>query len=166
LLAKTPEEFGAELTAALGNTMGAVTCSTPRAAFPLASGYADRYTGRRYALVGDAAHRVHPLAGQGVNLGLLDAAALAEELLVHLARPAADPGDPLVLRRYERQRKGDNLLTLGTMAMINRLFAGPARELGGIGLSVVDRLTPLKLVFARYAMGRGRELPAAARHQV
>jgi ubiquinone biosynthesis UbiH/UbiF/VisC/COQ6 family hydroxylase len=156
--------FDRELTAALAGVLGEVHCTTARVSFPLATGYAERYTGRRFALLGDAAHRVHPLAGQGVNLGLLDAASLAETLLAHLILDAADPGDPLALRRYERNRKGENLLALGTLDAINRAFSGPARDIAGRGLGLVDRLTPLKARLARYAMGRGLgTLPAASR---
>ena len=96
---------------------------------------------------------------------MLDAAVLAEQLIEHIARPAADPGDPLVLRRYERMRKGDNMLTVGAMDAINRLFWGPVRGLGGLGLGAVDKLPLVKARFAEYAMGRGRSLPAAARQK-
>jgi 2-octaprenylphenol hydroxylase len=163
LLQADDREFAAQLRAALANTLGDLTITTPRMSFPLVSGYTSRYIGPRFALVGDAAHRIHPLAGQGVNLGLLDAAVLAETLLEHIVHPCADPGDMRVLRRYERSRKGDNLLTLGMMDALNRLFAGPARQLGGEGLAAVSALRPVKNTFARYAMGQGRELPAAAR---
>ncbi len=156
------EAFSKELTAATDGVLGALRCTSARASFPLAMGYASAYTGRRFALIGDAAHRVHPLAGQGANLGLLDAAALAENLHEHLARPLADPGDPLALRNYERQRKGDNLITMGMMDALQRLFTSSAGELAGTGMQLVDRFQPLKNKLARYAMGRGRDLPAAA----
>jgi len=163
LLKMDVAEFNVQLTRALDHVLGALECTTERLSFPLGSGHAAHYTGRRFALIGDAAHRVHPLAGQGVNLGLLDAAVLAEQLVEHFARPAADPGDPLILRRFERARKGDNALTLGAMDFINTLFTGTASGLGGLGLGVIDRLPRVKARFAEYAMGRGRSLPAAAR---
>ena len=155
--------FDRLLSNALEGVPGDVHCTTRRVAFPLSTGYAECYTGRRYALIGDAAHRVHPLAGQGVNLGLLDAATLAEVLIEHLVLPQADPGDPLALRRFERKRKAENLLVLGAMDAINRVFRSRGRDIAGRGLGVVDRLTPLKARLARYAMGRGGALPAAAR---
>ena len=95
------------LTAATGGVLGNLRVTTPRLALPLAARHTHRYTGECFALIGDAAHQVHPLAGQGINLGLLDAAVLAETLATHLlGKRLADPGDALVLRRYERWRKG------------------------------------------------------------
>jgi 2-octaprenylphenol hydroxylase len=162
-LVETDESsFATELAAALDHVLGDVECTSARASFPLAMGYAKNYTGRRFALLGDAAHRIHPLAGQGANLGLLDAAVLAECLISHPAGKYADPGDPLALRRYERARKGDNLATMRMMDLLNNVFASPLADLAGQGMHVVDRITPVKNAFARYAMGAGRELPAAA----
>jgi len=163
LLSLDAIEFASQLEAVFGGVLGKLECSTERASFPLGVGHAEKYTGRRFALLGDAAHRVHPLAGQGVNLGLLDAAVLADELLSHSELPIADMGDPLVLRRYERARKGDNLLTLTSMSALNGLFSGPAGGIAGMGLELVNRLGPLKSRLAAYAMGQGRALPAAAR---
>lgn len=163
LVSMDTAQFTERLEQAVDRVLGAMECTTARAAFPLAMGYALQYTGQRFALIGDAAHQVHPLAGQGVNLGLLDAATLAEQLLAHCTSSAVDPGDPIALRRYERARKGDNLLTLGAMDALNNLFSGPAGAIGGWGLEVADRLPPLKSLFVNYATGYGRDLPAAAR---
>ena len=150
--------------------LGRLEVRAARAAFPLAVRHTHRYTGARFALLGDAAHQIHPLAGQGINLGLLDAAALAESLGGHFAETAwADPGDPRVLRRYERWRKGDNLLTLGAMEALPPVYQPPAAgdRLGGLGLGIVDRRTPVKRPLAEQALGRtggrtGGRLPAAA----
>jgi 2-polyprenyl-6-methoxyphenol hydroxylase-like FAD-dependent oxidoreductase len=130
---------------------------TPRATFPLAAHHTPQYTGPRFALVGDAAHQVHPLAGQGVNLGLLDAATLGQMLVRHgLQTVHADPGEQRVLRGYERARKGDNLATLATIDALHRLFAGgsPAiARLAGLGLGLVDRAGPARRFLAARATG-------------
>jgi 2-polyprenylphenol 6-hydroxylase len=169
LLALDDIDFSSRLTAATQGVLGELTCTTPRAAFPLAFAHAAEYTGHRFALIGDAAHRVHPLAGQGVNLGLLDAAALAETIGNHMTIALADPGDTLILRRYARWRRHDNELTLRMMNILHQLFAGNADRSGislsgiaGLGLGLVNALEPLKRRFAEHALGRGGDLPKAA----
>ncbi|MDX1654232.1 MAG: UbiH/UbiF/VisC/COQ6 family ubiquinone biosynthesis hydroxylase, partial [Candidatus Competibacteraceae bacterium] len=165
LLALEEGDFAAELAAAFGHRLGAITKVGPRGAFPLGLQYALGYVRPRVALVGDAAHVIHPLAGQGVNLGLLDAAALAEVLGQALAE-ARDPGALGVLRRYERWRKGDNLLTMGTMDIFKRLFGNqlaPVRWLRNAGLLLTDAATPMKNQLARRAMGLTGDLPRLAR---
>ncbi|MCY4479669.1 MAG: FAD-dependent monooxygenase, partial [Rhodospirillales bacterium] len=136
-----------------------------RASFPLRAIHARQYCRPRVALVGDAAHTVHPLAGQGMNLGLLDAAVLAEEILRALARDE-DPGDLRVLRRYERRRKGENLKMLLALDGLHRLFrlsAPVMPRLRSLGLSAVDSAPSLKGLFLNEALGLRGDLPEAAR---
>jgi len=170
LLELDDEAFAAELTAATDGVLGQLRCTTPRAAFPLSHAHAVAYSGKRFALIGDAAHRIHPLAGQGVNLGLLDAAALAETVGAHLDIKFADPGDALMLARFERWRRRDNDQTLAMMNALHSLFAGGTGDTasavahaGGLGLAAVNAVTPLKRIFAEHAMGIAGDLPAAAR---
>jgi 2-octaprenylphenol hydroxylase len=153
----TDDEFGARLTAATGHVLGNLRPTTPRLALPLAVRHTHRYTGARFALIGDAAHQIHPLAGQGINLGLLDAAALAGTLATHLLRTRlADPGDALVLRRYERWRKGANLLTMAAMEGLHRMFTSDStalRTFAAAGLGAVDRLPAVKRLLMAQAAG-------------
>jgi len=116
-------------------------------------------------LIGDAAHVIHPLAGQGVNLGLLDAATLAEVIL-EAVTAGQDVGSLKVLRRYERWRKGDNLLMMGLMDGFKRLFGNtlpPVRLARNLGLNLTDAAGPLKNLIARRAMGLAGDLPRLAR---
>jgi len=157
--------FRHQLGQALDHKLGRIVASGPRAAFPLRLQHADHYVRPGLALVGDAAHTVHPLAGQGVNLGLLDAACLAQVLTEALAA-GKDLGAETVLRRYERWRKGHNLLMMGAMDGFKRLFgsdAEPLRWARNAGLSLADRLVPLKILIMRHAMGRAGDLPDLAR---
>lgn len=165
LLAADDEGFRAAVAEASDGCLGEVLEAGPRAAFPLRMRHAPVYTRARYALAGDAAHTVHPLAGQGVNLGFLDAAALADVVAGGLAA-GRDPGDPALLRRYERWRKPENLLAMRAFDGINRLFSNDHPALGSIrraGFTLVDRLAPLKGVFIRRAMGLDGDLPPVAR---
>jgi 2-octaprenylphenol hydroxylase len=123
------------------------------------------YPNPRIALAGDAAHSIHPLAGQGVNLGILDAAALAEVVLT-AHRRGADPGALPVLRRYERWRKGHNLLMQAAMDGFRLLFGSdlaPVRLARGLGLRAADAAGPFKTLVMRHAMGLAGDLPALAR---
>lgn len=154
--------FEREVTSAVGGVLGELRLTTPRAAFGLAAVHAAQYSGLRYALIGDAAHRVHPLAGQGVNLAFRDAAVLAQVLADHLALPHADPGDPLALRRFERARRGENAATIRVMSLLNAAFTSSAPGLSqaaGSGLALVDRLGPVKARLAGMAMGLTGEVP-------
>jgi 2-octaprenyl-3-methyl-6-methoxy-1,4-benzoquinol hydroxylase/2-octaprenylphenol hydroxylase len=156
LLALGDEAFCGELGAAFDFRLGRILSTTARAAFPLRLCLAGRYLAPQFALVGDAAHVVHPLAGQGVNLGLRDAAELAA--VVTAARAAGrDFATTANLRRYERRRRSDNALSANAFDAIQRVFgseAMPVAALRGAGLALVDAIAPLKRAFARHAAGR------------
>ena len=154
LLAASAAEFASELQAASAGVLGELTASTARAGFPLQALHALRYCSQRAALVGDAAHTIHPLAGQGMNLGLLDAACLAA-VLEDAVLAGEDLGDLKVLRRYERQRKGDNLQMLLALDALHRWFRLPpwAAPVRAAGLRVVDASGPAKHLLIRRALG-------------
>jgi 2-octaprenyl-6-methoxyphenol hydroxylase len=141
--------------------LGDIEIEGPRFGFPLGLMHADRYTDRRLALIGDAAHVIHPIAGQGFNMGLRDVAALAESV-VDAHRLGLDIGGGPVLARYERWRRFDNVLMATAMDGLNRLFSndiGPLRLVRDLGLAAVNRLPPVKRFFMRHAMGVVGELP-------
>ena len=164
LLAMDDESFRAALGEAFDYRLGKVVDSGPRAAFPLHLQYADTYVRSGLALIGDAAHSIHPLAGQGVNLGLLDAAALAE-VLQQGVRQGRVPGDYDLLRRYERWRKADNLGTMFVMDAFKRLFGNtlpPVQWLRNLGLQITDHSGPVKHKIIRQAMGLEGDLPPLA----
>ena len=147
--------FGAAVTAASDGVLGELKASGPRARFPLRRLHAPRYVATRFALVGDAAHTVHPLAGQGVNQGFLDVARLVAELGAALTR-GEDPGDARALARYARARRAENLLVGGVLDGLWHLFAderGFVRNARRAGLGVVNRTGPLKRFFIDRALG-------------
>ncbi len=165
LVALTDAQFDERVTHASGSVLGRLTSVGPRQSFPLARGHAATYGTTRLALVGDAAHTVHPLAGQGANLGFVDAAVLVDVLLA--ARDAGqDIGDPATLARYSRARRADNLLVSAAMDTIYRLF-GDTRGVVGLarraGLAIVDRAGPVKLRLMREALGLASSPPARLR---
>jgi 2-octaprenylphenol hydroxylase len=133
-----------------------MACS-PRFAFPLRQRHAIDYVQPGVALVADAAHTIHPLAGQGINLGLQDVAVLAEEVLAGRAR-GVNPGQLQLLRRYQRRRKGENLLMMAAMDGFKALFeqqALPLRWLRNAGMRGVSQMGPLKQQLIRRAIGVG-----------
>ena len=147
--------FNSELEAAFEATLGKIVSSGPRASFPIKGQHASHYVRPHLALVGDAAHTIHPLAGQGVNLGFADARCLAETVLsAHDAHRSI--GSFKVLRRYERSRRGDNLLMLESMGAFKQLFSNNTpglRELRNAGLNVANRSSVIKHFFMEKALG-------------
>jgi 2-octaprenylphenol hydroxylase len=154
LIAASAAEFSTELTQASGGVLGELTNPAQRAAFPLQLLHALKYCRPRVALVGDAAHTIHPLAGQGMNLGLLDAACVVQ-VVEQALLDGEDPGDLKVLRRYERERKGENLQMLLALDALHRLFGLPsaAASLRAFGIRAVDRSATAKRLFMRRALG-------------
>lgn len=159
------ERFCRELENAFEGCLGQVISADPRLSVPLRQRHAKRYVAPGLALIGDAAHTIHPLAGQGVNLGFLDAAVLAEVL-----RGAVERGERLaderVLSRYERRRMPHNLTLMAAMEGFERLFqadALPVRLLRNAGLKMVDHSAEAKALFVRQALGLTGDLPTAAR---
>ncbi|HEX2791367.1 MAG TPA: FAD-dependent monooxygenase [Steroidobacteraceae bacterium] len=156
-------EFSQRLEAAADGVLGATTLASERLSFPLRSMAAQSYVAPRCALIGDAAHVIHPLAGQGANLGLLDAAALCEAVAT---AKREDPGALRVLRGYEQQRRTHNLFMDAAMSALHSGFGvtrGPAAWLLNRGLAVVNRSSTLKRAFARQALGTAGALPRLAR---
>ena len=158
-------QFLAELGRRFGDFLGSLAVEGPRFAHPLSLQYAQRSTDLRLALVGDAAHAMHPIAGQGLNMGFRDVAALTE-LLADAKRRKRDPGADAVLARYQRWRRFDNTLMLAMTDGLNRLFSNdiaPIRLARDIGLAGVNRMPALKRLFMRHAMGLAGELPRLMR---
>jgi 2-octaprenyl-6-methoxyphenol hydroxylase len=167
ILAQDEDGFLRELKLRFGDFLGHIALEGPRFSYPLSLQFADSYTAPRLALVGDAAHGMHPVAGQGMNMGLRDIAALAE-VLVDAKRLGLDLGNAEVLSRYARWRRFDNLLMLGVTDGLVRLFSndlGPLRLVRDLGLGAVNRLPPLKRLFMRHAMGLVGDLPRLLKGQ-
>ena len=165
LMALDDAAFCAALERAFEGRLGAVLAADPRLSIPLRQRHAKRYVEPGLALIGDAAHTIHPLAGQGVNLGFLDAAVLAEVLL-HARSRGECLTDERVLARFERRRMPHNLAMMAAMEGFERLFQAepPAlRWLRNAGLSLVDALPEAKALFIRQALGLAGDLPALAR---
>lgn len=163
LLSAGAEEFSAALSAESDGVLGTLTLASERRAFPLRRVHAPAYVRERCALVGDAAHIVHPLAGQGVNLGLLDAATLVD-CIDDAAEAGESPGALRVLRRYERWRKGENEAMGYAMDIFNRYLAfgdGATGRLAQQGMGLVARAPWMRRAFAARALGLDGEMPRA-----
>jgi len=165
MLALEDAAFAGEIERRFGPSLGRLRAIGGRWAHPLTLVHAERYVDNRLALLGDAAHAIHPIAGQGLNLGLRDVAALAEAV-VDARRLGLDVGDALVLERYQRWRRFDNLVLMAVTDGLNRLFSNdiaPVRLARDLGLAAVNQLPVLKRLFMRHAMGMVGDLPRLVR---
>jgi 2-octaprenyl-6-methoxyphenol hydroxylase len=165
IIALPDDEFHHELEKRFGLRLGEIVVSGARRAYPLGLWVARRFIADRLALVGDAAHVIHPIAGQGLNMGLRDVAALAEAV-VDAVRLGLDPGDATVLERYQRWRRFDTMTMSVSTDGLNRLFSNQSdvlRLARDIGLGIVDRLPGLKRLFIREAAGLVGEVPKLLR---
>jgi 2-octaprenyl-6-methoxyphenol hydroxylase len=161
VLALSERAFLAEVAKRSGGLLGDVTMAAPRSSYPLGFHHAARITAERLALAGDAAHGIHPIAGQGLNLGFRDVAALVE-VLVDGARLGLDLGDAQLLARYERWRGLDTIMVSVATDGLNRLFGIPGRPASAIrrfGLGAVQKIAPLKSLFMAEARGMNGDLP-------
>jgi 2-octaprenyl-6-methoxyphenol hydroxylase len=167
-LGALPEaDFASELAARFCDFLGAVEPIAPRWSYPVGLMLAERYVDRRLALVGEAAHVIHPIAGQGLNLGIRDVAALAE-LITDTRRLGLDIGDDALLQRYQQWRRLDAILLAAVTDGLNRLFSNtiaPLRLVRDLGLAAVNRLPPVKRLLMRDAMGITGDLPRLLRGQ-
>ena len=161
IVALPEDEFHAELERRFGLHLGEIAAVGPRRVHPLGLSIARAFIADRIALVGDAAHVIHPIAGQGLNMGLKDVAALAE-VIVDAVRLGLDPGSLAVLERYQRWRRFDTMAMGVATDGLNRLFSNHSdvlRLVRDLGLGIVDRVPPLKRVFIREAAGLTGEVP-------
>jgi 2-octaprenylphenol hydroxylase len=165
LLAATAQDFSARVTEASDGVLGRATLASGRAGFPLGLWHARQYVQLRLALVGDAAHTIHPLAGQGVNLGFLDCASLVQ-VLAAAVEAGEEPCGLRALRRYERWRRSENAVVLGVCDTLNRLFAEKSVAVAAVrrlGMAMVTRQPLLRQGLIERALGLGGDVPRLAR---
>ena len=168
VMALSATAMAAEAEKRMGGFLGAVSLLSVPSCYPLGLHHAERYWAKRLILVGDAAHGIHPIAGQGLNMGLRDVAGLAH-ILGESLRIGLDIGHADVARRYERMRRFDNSMTAMATDMLTRLFAVPGRPAAGVrrlGLAAVNRLPPLKRAFMAVARGESGDLPPLLRGEI
>jgi 2-octaprenyl-6-methoxyphenol hydroxylase len=164
-LSLSDAEFAAEAQAAMGGFLGKVSMAAPRSSYPLGFHHAAEITALRFALVGDAAHAIHPIAGQGLNLGFRDVAALAQ-VLVEGARLGLDLGDAQLLARYQRWRSVDSLMVSVATDGLTRIYGVPGRPASAIrrfGMGFVNRFGPLRDRLMEEARGTTGDLPLLLR---
>ncbi len=157
----SPRALAHEIEKAMGGLLGSVTMTAPVSGYPLNFQHANRITDQRMVLVGDSAHGMHPIAGQGLNLGLRDVAALAQ-VVIEGMRLGLEPGDPQILDRYSRWRSLDTQTVMMATDTLSRLFGIPGKTASAIrrfGLGTVQRTKPLKAFFMAEARGEAGSLP-------
>jgi 2-octaprenyl-6-methoxyphenol hydroxylase len=167
IVALPDADFHDELENRFGLRLGEITVTGPRRTYPVGLWVARSFIADRFALIGDAAHVIHPIAGQGLNMGLRDVAALAEAV-VDAVRLGVDPGDAAVLERYQRWRRFDTMTMCVSTDGLNRLFSNRSdtlRLVRDLGLGVVERLPALKRLFIREAAGLVGDVPKLLRGQ-
>lgn len=158
-------DFAAEAQAAMGNVLGDIALAAPRSTYPLGFHHAAQIVGERLALIGDAAHAIHPIAGQGLNLGFRDCAALAQ-VLVEGARLGLDLGDRQILDRYQRWRSLDSLSVAFATDSLTRIYSVPGRAASAVrrfGMGLIDRIGPIKNRLMSEARGTSGDLPLLLR---
>ena len=164
-LSLSDEDFAAEAEAAMGSFLGKIEMLAPRSSYPLGFHHAAEITAKRLALIGDSAHAIHPIAGQGLNLGFRDVAALAE-VLVEGARLGLDLGDTQLLDRYQRWRSLDALSVAFATDSLTRIYGIPGAAASAIrrfGMGLVGRITPLRNRLMNEARGTSGDLPLLLR---
>jgi len=165
MLSLSDADFAAEAEVAMGGFLGKITLAAPRSSYPLGFHHAARITDQRLALIGDAAHAIHPIAGQGLNLGFRDVAALAQ-VLVEAARLGLDLGDSTVLDRYQRWRSLDTMLVAAATDTLTRIYGVRGKTASAVrrfGMGLIDRIGPVKNRLMAEARGTSGDLPLLLR---